>query len=163
MTYSGGCQCGAVRFHVHGDVQRTSICHCRMCQKASGGMFGVVASVRASDLVWTRGAPSRFRSSSLASRGFCRDCGTPLTYQFDGADEVAISLGAYDEPNRFAIDFALEVSNAHPALATIMDVPEQPMTSTPEEEEAFSKLENHQHPDHDTEVWPRREDDNGDL
>lgn len=152
---TGGCQCGAVRFSVDGEVRHVSVCHCRMCQKASGGLFGVVGSVRLSELSWTRGEPGYFRSSSLARRGFCRDCGTPLAYQFDGADQVAISLGAYDDPNQFdEIEFALEVSNAHPATGRIMEIPEHPMTSTPEDEEAFANMKTFQHPDHDTTTWP---------
>ncbi|HET7714155.1 MAG TPA: GFA family protein, partial [Bauldia sp.] len=31
--FTGGCQCGAVRFRVAA-LGRASICHCRMCQKA---------------------------------------------------------------------------------------------------------------------------------
>lgn len=152
---TGGCQCGAVRFRVDGEVRHLSVCHCRMCQKASGALFGVVGSVRVAELTWTRGELSYFRSSSLARRGFCRDCGTPLTYQFDGARHVAISLGAYDDPNQFEeIEFALEVSNAHPVTGRIMEIPENPMTSTPEDAEAFANMKTFQHPDHDTQTWP---------
>ncbi|MGO4319648.1 GFA family protein, partial [Agrobacterium sp. MCAB5] len=36
-TYTGGCQCGAIRFRATGDLKDdlkdSSICHCRMCQK----------------------------------------------------------------------------------------------------------------------------------
>ncbi len=35
---SGGCQCGAVRFR-GSRFGRSSICHCRMCQKAFGGFL----------------------------------------------------------------------------------------------------------------------------
>jgi hypothetical protein len=37
VTITGGCQCGAVRYRIEGDLGRASICHCRMCQKAFGG------------------------------------------------------------------------------------------------------------------------------
>ena len=37
---TGGCQCGAIRFRVDGELGDASICHCRMCQKATGGFFG---------------------------------------------------------------------------------------------------------------------------
>ena len=79
---------------------RASICHCRMCQKAFGGFYGPL--VTAHDLVWTRGAPKHFQSSNKVRRGFCAECGTPLTYEYDGGIELAI--GAFDEPERAAPD-----------------------------------------------------------
>ena len=79
VIYTGGCQCGAVRFRIRGELGRPSICHCRMCQKAFGSFFGPLVS--ANGLRWTRGEPKRFASSNLIRRGFCADCGTPLTYE----------------------------------------------------------------------------------
>jgi hypothetical protein len=95
--WTGGCQCGAVRYELVRAPKRTCICHCRMCQKASGQPFMAFATVDEKNLRWTRGAPSVFRSSNLAQRGFCRDCGTPLTFQFEG-EEIAITTGSLDDP-----------------------------------------------------------------
>ena len=53
---AGGCQCGAVRYRLEAKPKATSICHCRMCQKASGGPFAAFGGVRLGRLVWTRGA-----------------------------------------------------------------------------------------------------------
>jgi hypothetical protein len=72
---TGGCQCGAVRYRI-GRLGRSSVCHCRMCQKATGTPFAVF--VTSHDIEWTRGEPSRFRSSDLGERLFCSACGTPL-------------------------------------------------------------------------------------
>ncbi|TIS81232.1 MAG: GFA family protein, partial [Mesorhizobium sp.] len=80
-VYTGGCQCGAVRFRVEGALGDASVCHCRMCQKASGNFYLPLVSVRGARLDWTRGGPKRFRSSSAAWRGFCAECGTPLTFE----------------------------------------------------------------------------------
>jgi hypothetical protein len=55
MELSGGCQCGAVRYHATERLDNAHICHCRMCQKAFGGFFGPL--VTAHDAVWTRGQP----------------------------------------------------------------------------------------------------------
>lgn len=95
--FTGGCQCGAVRFAVSGPLGRASICHCRMCQKAFGAFYGPL--VAAPGLTWTRGAPAHFQSSNRARRGFCRDCGTPLTFEPDDGP-VELAIGAFDEPAR---------------------------------------------------------------
>jgi hypothetical protein len=95
---TGGCQCGAVRFHATG-LGRASICHCRMCQKAFGGLFGPL--VTAKGLEWTRGEPKRFASSNVARRGFCAACGTPLFYREFARpeDEFELMTGTLDDPD----------------------------------------------------------------
>ena len=42
---TGGCQCGAIRFAVSAPPMKVSICHCRMCQKASGAPFASFADI----------------------------------------------------------------------------------------------------------------------
>ncbi len=39
QVHSGGCQCGAIRYRIAGELGYPHICHCRMCQKASGNFF----------------------------------------------------------------------------------------------------------------------------
>ena len=73
--YSGGCQCGAVRFHATELRDNPHVCYCRMCQKAMGSLYAPLVGVRAEHLTWTRGAPSTFRSSEHVDRGFCSNCG----------------------------------------------------------------------------------------
>ena len=69
---TGGCQCGAIRYALTAAPTRVSICHCRMCQKAAGAPFASFADINKTDLAWTRGQPSFFRSSTIAERGFLR-------------------------------------------------------------------------------------------
>lgn len=52
-TYTGGCQCGAIRFRATGDLKDSSICHCRMCQKAFGAYYAPLVSVREVEFEWT--------------------------------------------------------------------------------------------------------------
>ncbi|MFS2045522.1 GFA family protein, partial [Stenotrophomonas geniculata] len=87
--YSGGCQCGAIRFQARGALTDSSICHCRMCQKAFGAYYAPLVSVRGVQFSWTRGQPRYFQSSNVVRRGFCADCGTPLTYE--APDGVAVA------------------------------------------------------------------------
>jgi hypothetical protein len=97
MTQTGGCQCGAVRFSAE-RLGAASICHCRMCQKATGGFFGPY--VDAHGFSWTRGRPKHFQSSEHVRRGFCEACGTPLSFESKG--QVGVSIGALDDPEAAA-------------------------------------------------------------
>jgi hypothetical protein len=97
---SGGCQCGAVRYALYAETSSADICHCRMCQKAVGNLFMGVAGVPERAFAWTKGEPAVFRSSSVAERGFCPDCGTPLTFRYLARDEINVTLGSLDEPGQ---------------------------------------------------------------
>ncbi|MGO8126704.1 GFA family protein, partial [Rhizobium ruizarguesonis] len=47
-----------------------------------------------------RGAISYFRSSDVGRRGFCRDCGTPLTFDYPDGDDIGVLVGTLDQPDR---------------------------------------------------------------
>ncbi len=149
---SGGCQCGAVRFAVAGRLGDASICHCRMCQKAFGGFFGPLVSVRGAEVAWTRGERAIFRSSNLVSRGFCAACGTPLTYE--APDGMALAIGAFDRPEAIVptVQYGLEAK-----LPYVDDLARLSGTRTEEDAAAtdfLARLVSFQHPDHDTAQWP---------
>ncbi|WP_029618437.1 GFA family protein [Pseudorhizobium marinum] len=153
--FTGGCQCGAVRFRAE-KLGRPSICHCRMCQKAFGGLFGALVTADQAHLTWTRGQPSLFRSSAKVKRGFCAKCGTPLTYHHPGGVELAI--GAFDQPERLEPQVQVNHDQRLPWIDHLFT---KPAVSTPEMEAHFASVVSYQHPDHDTAVWPP-EDDNDD-
>ena len=97
---TGGCQCGAVRYEWVEKPAYSSVCYCRMCQKASGQPFMGLTGGKSEHLKWTRGAPSIFRSSNMVERGFCPDCGTPLTYAFDGTGRISVTINSLDDPEQ---------------------------------------------------------------
>lgn len=97
---AGGCQCGAVRYALYAAPVRGNICHCRMCQRASGNYFAAFTGVKREDFAWTKGEPAVFKSSAIAERGFCRDCGTPLFFRYLETKRIAVTIGSLDEPER---------------------------------------------------------------
>ena len=99
---TGGCQCGSVRYALYAEPE-SSVCHCRMCQKAVGGLFAAFCKVKLADFAWTRGEPGAFRSSSAAERHFCPACGTPLTFHYLDGDAIEVTTGSLDEPVRVPI------------------------------------------------------------
>ena len=76
---SGHCLCGAVTITVDGAHDpRVGACHCRMCQRWTGGLFlSFEADVSA---VRVEGEVARYRSSAFAERAFCPRCGTHLWF-----------------------------------------------------------------------------------
>ncbi len=93
---TGGCQCGAVRYRVKA-LGRSSVCHCRMCQRAFGSFYAPL--VIAHGLEWTQGERRLFASSNISQRGFCGDCGTPLSLENFSDDQVEIATGTLDTPD----------------------------------------------------------------
>ena len=152
---SGGCQCGAVRFHATELQDNPHVCYCRMCQKAMGNLFAALVSVRHEHLSWTRGAPVEFMSSDLAARGFCRDCGTPLYYRFLASERIGLTIGSFDEPDSIPVLFQYGNEGRHPSMPGLAGAAVGGTTETDMAEEAVSiASSNHQHPDHDTHRWP---------
>jgi hypothetical protein len=148
---TGGCQCGAVRFRIHGELGRASICHCRMCQKAFGGFFGPLVSAPENGVEWTRGEPKYFQSSVNIERSFCENCGTPLTYRYPGGLELAI--GAFDKRDDLAPQIQVNYASHIPWVTTIFD---QPVRDSGEDAVKQEQIISFQHPDHDTENWPAK-------
>lgn len=144
MSRTGGCQCGAVRFRVEGELGRSSICHCRMCQKAFGAFYGPYVAATREQVTWT-GQRKLFASSNIVSRGFCGDCGTQLT--FEGSDFFDLATGAFDDPSGLKPVIQIGLASKLPWVDELGDLP----GPTPEEAAKSAayqaKVISHQHPD----------------
>ena len=101
MTMSGGCQCRKVRDTVQADPSEAYLCHCRMCQRATGGFAASLVSVQQSEIEW-QGEPDWYASSPIAKRPFCSACGTPLGFRFnEGSAKMDLTMGSFDDPTAF--------------------------------------------------------------
>jgi len=145
---TGGCQCGAVRYALMSEPTHTSICHCRMCQKAFGNYFSALTGVPVGDLVWTKNEPGIFKSSEIVERGFCRDCGTPLTYRQIETDRICISVGSLDHPERVMPEIQYGIESKQPAFDRLHMLPSV-TTEDDTPPEVLTKMKSRQHPDHD--------------
>ncbi len=94
---TGGCQCGRIRYRAEVENREAYLCHCRMCQRATGGVAAALKELPRAAVIWSC-EPDRYRSSPIAQRGYCRECGTPLTYEGDGSDGLDLTVGSFDEP-----------------------------------------------------------------
>ena len=154
LPLTGGCQCGAIRYALLSEPTDPHICHCRMCQKAFGSFFAPLTGVKLDKFEITRGELAIFMSSDEAERGFCRNCGTPLTFHYVTSDRIAVSIGSLDEPERVkpAMQYGIEGR-----LSYFGELAALPGEKTTEEDQpdraAAIRRTNHQHPDHKTNGW----------
>jgi hypothetical protein len=152
---TGGCQCGAVRYALHQMPTDPHICHCRMCQKAFGSFFAPLTGVKLDKFELTRGELAIFMSSDETERGFCRNCGTPLTFHYVDSDRIAVSIGSLDEPERIEPARQYGIEGRLSYFGKLSALPGDKTTEDDEPEKAAAiHHTNHQHPDHDTPVWP---------
>lgn len=155
-AFAGGCQCGAVRYRVEGTLSSPHLCHCRMCQKAAGNYFMPLASAANDTFSLTRGAPRWFFSSQFVKRGFCENCGTPLFFVTEGGDHISLTLGSLDDPSAIVpetqdgVEGRVAFFHALPGLTERgTDRSDLPGGT------AGVAGSNRQHPDHDTDHWPK--------
>ncbi len=152
---SGGCQCGAVRYALHEQPANPHICHCRMCQKAFGSFFAPLTGVPLTAFEITRGKLSIYKSSDQTERGFCANCGTPLTFQYVDSPRIAVSIGSLDEPEKIPPENQYGIESRISWFDKLAALPGDKTTEedTPDLAAKIARS-NHQHPDHDTDIWP---------
>ena len=121
---TGGCQCGAVRYAFYSPLENAHVCHCRMCQRATGGVFAAFAGGVLTNFAWTRGHSNFFASSNLAKRGFCQKCGTPLSFQYDTPSaRIYTTIGSLDNPEGVSLVKQFGVESRLPWVKFCEDVP----------------------------------------
>ena len=101
QTMTGGCQCGRVRYEAEVAGDEAYWCHCKMCQKATGGIAAAFVQVPVAAVTWLS-EPDWYASSPIAKRPFCSACGSPLGFAWaDGGDNMDLTVGSFDDPARF--------------------------------------------------------------
>lgn len=103
----GQCLCSAISFSME-QVGDFGVCHCRQCQRWTGGPFmAVTVQADAINIVGCEHIISR-RTSAWASRSHCGVCGSPLWYRHDrGIDDSGnyeIPIGLLDDANGLTLE-----------------------------------------------------------
>ena len=106
-TYTGGCQCGAVRYEVSADIGEVISCNCSRCRR----LGSLLAAASASDfkLIAGDGAMTDFQfNKHVIHHPFCATCGIQ-SYAYGkgpgGKDMVMINVRCLDgvDADQFAV------------------------------------------------------------
>ena len=100
LLLSGGCRCGAVRYRVAAPASRVVHCHCSICRRLHGAMFGSFAHVPRAAFRVTQGEGNlrTYKSSPAIERKFCARCGCHLFVidDVDFRDVVILAAASLD-------------------------------------------------------------------
>ena len=115
-SYSGGCQCGAVRYTLSQEPERLYTCHCTECQTQSGSAFGMTMLVKEEGITVTGTLKEFSRTSdkgNLVKAYFCPECGVRI-YGKPGYVKGVVSLkpGTLDDTSWLNPDTALWVKSS---------------------------------------------------
>ena len=120
----GGCACGRVRFKARVANDDAYLCHCRMCQRATGSVSIAFKQVKQADLAWDS-EPDWYESSPIARRPYCAKCGASLGFQFkEGSDKIDLTVASFDDPSRFRPKHHFGAESIHRAWLNTERLPE---------------------------------------
>ena len=140
---TGGCLCGDVRYEISQPVIGTGLCHCRICQRAIGAAVDAWAAFPLEAVRFPNGAPKYYRSSLIAERGFCANCGTSLTYKLlapEPSEYLVVTTASLDKPEDFAPTWHAGIESQMPWLDIHDDLPRTRCDESPSLRKAWGSV-----------------------
>lgn len=127
---TGRCLCGKIAFAYTGAPNWTLHCHCESCRRATSSPVTTWISVPRAGFAFTQGAPRHFASSPGVRRGFCGDCGSPLSYENESMpDEVHLYAASLTDPSEVAPSRHVFAAEQVPWLEILDELPRYATTS----------------------------------
>ncbi|RUL63105.1 hypothetical protein EKH79_11870 [Dyella dinghuensis] len=128
--FSGGCACGAIRYVCSRSPVAMLNCHCLDCQRSSGAPFASGFIVADSGIEIT-GAPKTYSvhagSGAVATRSFCRECGSPLFTRGDANPGfMSVRFPTLDNASEFQPLLDIWTASAQPWVCLNQAIPHYP-------------------------------------
>ena len=102
IPFGGGCACGAIRYECTSLPLFVFQCHCRDCQRATGGPYAVNVWFRLPDISFSA-EPTNFvvqaDSGNSVHHYFCPACGSPLGMERAGSFARSVRAASLDDPS----------------------------------------------------------------
>ena len=128
-SHEGGCTCRRVRYRMTSKPLFVHCCHCRWCQRQSGGAFALNAMIEADRVELLEGEVETIDTPSPSGRGQkisrCPTCKIAVWSTYGGAGEAIrfVRVGSLDEPDRAPPDIHIYTASKQPWVALPEGVP----------------------------------------
>ncbi|MBV7396732.1 GFA family protein [Mameliella sediminis] len=101
---TGRCLCGHIRYRAATAPVWTALCHCDSCRRACSAPVVAWMGFATGDVTWT-GTCKFYQSSRIATRGFCPECGTQMSFESTRwPGEIHLYGVSRDDPQAYAPD-----------------------------------------------------------
>jgi len=119
---AGGCACGAVRYRLLAPPLIVHACHCRDCQRLSGGAFAINILIEREQVDVAEPPSAQCSLQTPTGNGqdvsFCATCGTTVwsRYRVAPGHLLFVRAGTLDDPAQVAPDVHIFVRSKLPWL-----------------------------------------------
>jgi hypothetical protein len=105
--HTGGCLCGDIRYEIATDPAFAGFCHCKDCQRSSGGGHSTIGAFPREAITVTKGQTAKYESEGgsggKVTREFCARCGSRLFSSSDRAFPLwMVAVGSLDDSSLLA-------------------------------------------------------------
>lgn len=99
---TGKCLCGKITWRTNGPILWAGHCHCESCRRATSAPFTAFFGVPRESVEWQGSFGVLSTSDGKVIRKFCPQCGSQMTYQYEGwPDETHLYAATMDDPSLF--------------------------------------------------------------
>lgn len=98
-TRTGGCRCGQIRFEITVPPLLTMACHCKGCQRMSGGPYSLSVAVPPAGFAVTKGEPVIGGMHASPRHFHCPHCLSWVFTRPDGDFLVNVRTPMLDDPS----------------------------------------------------------------
>jgi hypothetical protein len=132
LPIEGGCDCRYVRYKMLTQPLVVNCCHCRWCQRETGGSFAVNAVIEADRVVLLSREPQMIETPSHSGYGQkifrCPKCWVALWSHYAGSGPATkvVRVGTLDDPDQFSPQAHVFVTTKQPWVQIPAGVPQFP-------------------------------------
>jgi hypothetical protein len=129
MTRTGGCSSGKIRYRLTNNPLVVHACHCRDCQRITGGAFVINIWIEREYFETSGAKPKSHKTAGGTGKTheafFCGNCDTYLwsRYAISPGDAVFVRAGTLDKPDSVKPDIHLFTRTKVPWLTLPERVP----------------------------------------